>query len=75
MADYDLAGDLDAFMVTHRKEPLTPPKIRNEGTVGNYTVSGGAPGARADHLAVPIFRKQKASPTRGAELERFSKLM
>ena len=38
-ADYDLDGDLDAFLVTNRREPTKPVKIRYEGSQGNYTVA------------------------------------
>ena len=37
-ADYDLDGDLDAYLVTNRREPFGNPKIEYAGGPGNYTV-------------------------------------
>ena len=37
-ADYDLDGDLDAYLVTNRREPIGNPKIEYEGGPGSYTV-------------------------------------
>ena len=37
-ADYDLDGDLDAYLVTNRREPIGNPKIEYEGGPGQYTV-------------------------------------
>jgi hypothetical protein len=37
-ADYDLDGDLDAYLVTNRREPIGSPKIEYEGSPGSYTV-------------------------------------
>jgi hypothetical protein len=37
-ADYDLDGDLDAYLVTNRREPIGRPKIEYEGSPGSYTV-------------------------------------
>ncbi len=38
-ADYDLDGDLDAFLVTNRREPDRPVKIKYEGSQGKYRVA------------------------------------
>ena len=37
-ADYDRDGDLDAYLVTNRREPIGNPKVEYAGTPGNYTV-------------------------------------
>ena len=37
-ADYDLDGDLDAYLVTNRREPIGNPKVEYEGGPGTYTV-------------------------------------
>ena len=37
-ADIDLDGDLDAYLVTNRLEPLGNPKVEYEGGPGNYRV-------------------------------------
>jgi hypothetical protein len=38
-ADYDRDGDLDAYLVTNRREPRTPPAIKYLGSPGRYTVA------------------------------------
>ena len=38
-ADYDLDGDLDAFLVTNRLEPKEEVQIRYVGSAGNYDVA------------------------------------
>ena len=38
-ADYDADGDLDAYLLTNRREPRDAVKVRYEGTPGHYTVA------------------------------------